>query len=149
MSPIKTILLTTDFSDTSRKAFGLAREIAESFGARVILAHVEEDHLPPLIVEYASVGLEEIEQRQIEHATEQLTAVREELGSRIDVELEVVRGTPHVEVVRLAETRGADLIVMATHGRGFFSHAILGSTTERVMRRAPCPVLVVRDRPPA
>jgi nucleotide-binding universal stress UspA family protein len=52
-------------------------------------------------------------------------------------------GVPHLEIVRAAEERHADLVVMATHGRGFFSHAFLGSTTERVIRRAPCPVLVV------
>jgi nucleotide-binding universal stress UspA family protein len=51
-----------------------------------------------------------------------------------------------MEIVRLAEERQADLVVMATHGRGFISHAILGSTAERVLRRAPCPVLIVRER---
>jgi nucleotide-binding universal stress UspA family protein len=50
-----------------------------------------------------------------------------------------------LEIVRLAKERGADLIVMATHGHGFFTHAFLGSTTDRVLRRASCPVLVVRD----
>jgi nucleotide-binding universal stress UspA family protein len=48
--------------------------------------------------------------------------------------------------VKFAEDNAIDLIVMATHGRGFFSHAILGSTTERVVRRATCPVLTVRDQ---
>jgi nucleotide-binding universal stress UspA family protein len=66
-------------------------------------------------------------------------------GQVENVEPLVAMGTPHVEIVRLAEEQGADLIVIATHGRGFISHAILGSTAERVLRRSPCPVLVVRD----
>ena len=146
MNPIKTVLLTTDFSETSKKAFSHAREIAEVFNAEIVLMHVEEGHLPPLVIEYATVGLEELEARQIEHATEQLTALRPELGTAIKVRYEVARGTPHHEIVGLAESIDADLIVMATHGRGFISHAFLGSTAERVMRHAPCPVLVVRDK---
>ena len=67
------------------------------------------------------------------------------LGGYESVDRTVVVGTPHVEIVRLAEERNVDLVVMATHGRGFISHAILGSTTERVLRRAPCPILIVRD----
>ena len=70
--------------------------------------------------------------------------VDQRFAGRAEVVTEVPRGSPHIEIVRLAEERGADLIVMATHGRGFISHAILGSTTERVVRRAPCPVLVIR-----
>lgn len=59
--------------------------------------------------------------------------------------MKVPLGIPHVEIAHLADECGADVIVMATHGRGFISHALLGSTTERVLRQAPCPVLVVRD----
>ena len=91
-----------------------------------------------------AVGLEEVQQRQEQHAHEELVKLAgEELGG--DVECIVVAGTPHLEIVRLAEERKLDLIVMATHGRGFFAHALIGSTTERVLRHAPCPVLVVQE----
>jgi len=146
MNDIRTVLLTTDFSDTSRKAFPYAREIARRFGAKVILAHVEEGYLPPPIIEYANVGIEEIERRQQECAEERLEALRDEFDSEIPVEIEVASGTPHLRIVEMAKRHGADLIVMAGHGRNFISHAILGSTTERVLRRAPCPVFAVRDR---
>lgn len=143
MTEIKTILVTTDFSETSRRAFGPAKLLARKFGARLIVAHVEENRLPPLVVEYMAVGLEEVQQRQEQAAHEELVKLAaEELGR--DVDCIVVAGTPHMEIVRLAEERKPDLIVMATHGRGFFSHALIGSTTERVLRHAPCPVLVVR-----
>jgi len=143
MEEIKTILVTTDFSDTSYRAFELASEMATKFGAKLVLAHIEEDRLPPLVLEYTEIDLAEILKRQVARAREKLEEIATGLGA--DVQIEVVSGTPHTEIVRMAEELQVDLIVMATHGRGFISHAILGSTTERVLRRAPCPVLIVRE----
>jgi nucleotide-binding universal stress UspA family protein len=143
MNTIRTVLVTTDFSDTSKSAFALAGQVAEKFEAKVVAFHVQELQFHPLVVEYVAVGLPEIERRHEEQAREKLEDVAQQLGT--EVETVVASGTPHLEIVRMAEERGVDLIVMATHGRGFFSHAVLGSTTERVIRRAPCPVLVVRD----
>jgi len=143
MGQIKTLMVTTDFSKTAEAAFDLARQLAEKFGARIVLAHVEVDTLPPLVLEYSAVGMEELLSRQRELAAEQLAAVATQLGEGVETAL--TTGSPHEGIVRLATECNADLLVMATHGRGFISHAILGSTTERVLRRAPCPVLVVRS----
>jgi len=145
MSEIKTILLTTDFSETSKKAFPHARLLAESYGAKIVLAYAATDRLPAMVVEYGDVGLKETLERQQEQAGGQLNLLVAEWFEGLPVESAVVLGTPHLEIVRLAEERDADLIVMATHGHGFISHAILGSTTERVLRQAPCPCFVVRD----
>lgn len=146
MDRIQRILLTTDFSDTSKRAFAPAVTLARKFGAKLLLTYVEEDRLPPLVVEYMAVGVDEILKQQMDRATERLGETLEELSRQVEqVEPLVAMGTPHVEIVRLAREHDADLIVMATHGRGFISHAILGSTAERVLRRAPCPVLIVRD----
>jgi nucleotide-binding universal stress UspA family protein len=144
MESIGTILLTTDFSETSAKAFPAARAMADRFGARISVVHVEDDRVSPLLVEYMAVGLESVRQRQVENARRQLEEfVFSHMGRDADVDMEVSLGVPHAEIVRLASERDVDLIVMATHGRGFISHAMMGSTTERVLRRAPCPVLVV------
>lgn len=146
MNDIRTILVTTDLSDTSKKCFAPVKMLAEKFGSRIVVVHVEEDRLPPLVIEYSAAGYEEIRQRQELHAREQLAEqVAEGLGADREVETLVVSGIPHAEIVRLAEKIRPDLIVMAPHGRGFISHALLGSTTDRVMRHAPCPVLVVRE----
>ena len=146
MYDIRSILLTTDFSDTSLKAIPPARALASRFGARIVVAFIEEDRLPPLVVEYMAVGIEDVVNQQVGRSKVRLEEfVREHLANLGGVESVVGVGTPHVEIVRLAEERGIDLIVMATHGRGFISHAILGSTAERVLRRAPCPVLIVRE----
>lgn len=144
MDTIGSILLTTDFSETSARAFAVAKGLAAKFGARIAVVHVEDDRVSPLLVEYMAVGLESIRQRQVESAKRQLAEfVEKHLGEGSDVDLEVSLGVPHVEIVRIATERDVDVIVMATHGRGFISHAMMGSTTERVLRRAPCPVLVV------
>jgi nucleotide-binding universal stress UspA family protein len=144
-----TILLTTDFSDTSRRAFGPALTLARKFGAKLLVVYVEEDRLPPMVIEYMAVGMDDLMDQQRTRADERLKEfVRTHLGEHADVEAVVAMGTPHVEIVRLAEERKADLIVIATHGRGFISHAIMGSTSERVLRRASCPVMVVREPPP-
>jgi nucleotide-binding universal stress UspA family protein len=146
MKDVRTILVTTDFSDTSHRAFEPARTLARRFDAKILLAYVEEDRLPPLVIEYMAVGVEDILSRQADRAAERLAeCMREHFGDLERVEPLVAMGSPHIEIVRLAEEHGADLIVMATHGRGFITHAILGSTAERVLRRAGCPVLVVRD----
>jgi nucleotide-binding universal stress UspA family protein len=145
MSQFKTILVTTDFSETSKHVVPPVTSIAERFGAKVLVVHVVEERLPPFVDEFTAAPLDEIVVGQKKRATDELEAfVRDNLHSGLDVETIVAHGTPHLEIVRLAEERKADLIAMATHGRGFISHTLFGSTTERVVRRAPCPVLTVR-----
>lgn len=143
MREIKTILVTTDFSDTAKAAFPWARDLARRFGAKLILAHVHEDRIPPFVVEYGQTSYAEILDRQRERAAELLVELARDLGE--GVETQVADGIAHDGIVRLAQERKVDMIVMATHGRGFISHALMGSTAERVVRRAPCPVLVMRD----
>lgn len=144
MQTIDRILVTTDFSETSKMAFSLARQVAAKFDAEIDLLHVLDAQLPSLVCEPSGVGAGESEQQRVERAASRLEALAAQLGE--GVETMVTTGTPHVEIVKFAEDNAIDLTVMATHGRGFFSHVIMGSTTERVVRRAPCPVLTVRDQ---
>jgi nucleotide-binding universal stress UspA family protein len=149
MEDLSTVLVTTDFSDTSKRAFGPALTLARKFGARILVVYVEEDRLPPMVIEYMAVGIDDLMDEQRTRADQRLKEfVSANFGDHPDVETRVAMGTPHVEIVRLAEEQKADLIVMATHGRGFISHAVMGSTSERVLRRSCCPVLVCRDCPP-
>jgi nucleotide-binding universal stress UspA family protein len=147
MDDIKTILLTTDFSDTSKQAFEPALTIAAKFGAKLVVACVAERHDFSPIGDHVAVNLDLENIWEDHHArcvARLARLVEEHFAGRVEVDSAVPRGIPHDEIVRLAKERNADLIVMATHGRGFISHAIMGSTTERVLRRAPCPVLSVR-----
>jgi nucleotide-binding universal stress UspA family protein len=97
-----------------------------------------------MVMEYMADHSEDLRAIQHDHAQQQLEAFAREHFAGLPVEVLVVAGIAHAEIVEAARTRAADVIVIATHGRGFISHAILGSTTERVIRRAECPVLVVR-----
>jgi nucleotide-binding universal stress UspA family protein len=144
MQDLRHVLVTTDFSETSKKAVAPARMLASRFGAKVTVVHVSEDFIPPMVVEYMADHTEDLRAIQRDHAEQQLEAFAREHFPGLTVEALVVTGIAHVEIVEAARTRAADVIVIATHGRGFISHAILGSTAERVIRRAECPVLVVR-----
>jgi nucleotide-binding universal stress UspA family protein len=147
MKDIRTILLTTDFSETSKEAFEPALTLAGKFGARIIVVYVDDDRRAMVVPDHVAVNLdlESIYAHQHElHQNRLAELVDAQFSGESKVTCEVPRGTPYVEIVRLANEREVDLIVMATHGGGFISHAILGSTTERVLRRAPCPVLVIK-----
>jgi nucleotide-binding universal stress UspA family protein len=145
MLDIKTILLTTDFSETSKCAIEPARTLARKFGAKIILVHVGDLFVLPR-PDYYTVDLEVVRKEANAQARQQLERfAAEHFGSEPHVELASPEGVPHLEIIRLAEERRADMIVMATHGRSFLWHVALGSTTERVLRNAPCPVLAVRD----
>ncbi len=140
-----TVIVTTDLSDPSVCALTQAADLAERLGSRLILVYVVDDRLPAAIE--ARVGDPDALLRQHrDHAESNLKKlVAERLAGR-DVETVIRQGTAHQEIVRMAEERKADLIVMGMHGHGFLVHALAGSTTERVLHKAPCPVLVVPHR---
>jgi nucleotide-binding universal stress UspA family protein len=145
MNDIKTILLTTDLSEVSKIAVDAAVVIGRKFEARIVLAHVGDLFMPYVEPYSVPVDFEQIQKDALLHARRRLEEfAASSLPRDLDVDLVVPVGVPHIEIVNLAQERNVDLIVMAPHGRGFISHLILGSTTERVLRRAPCPVLVVR-----
>ena len=144
MEEFRTILLATDFSETSLAAFDAARGVAKRYGSRIVVVHVDEWSSVPLAVDYAAVAPVALHEQQLDQAGRQLDRLTAERLAGLEVERVVAQGVAHLEIVRLAGEHEADLIVMATHGRGFISHALMGSTTERVLRRASCPVLVVR-----
>ena len=146
MTRFQTILVTTDLSETSRFAIGPALDLARCFDSRLIVVHVVEDQLPAYMDEFTAVPIDTILETQTQRAKESLDRfVGQWFPAEIAIDAVVVHGVAHLEIARVASERNADLIVMATHGRGFVSHALFGSTTERVVRKAPCPVLTIRE----
>lgn len=146
MIVLKTILVPTDFSDASDAALKYGKAFAKAFGASLHVIHVLEDLVGPAWAPEAyAVSLpqlyEDLEKRSIEQL-EQLMP-REE-RDEFRVQLAHVSGSPFVEIVRYAREHSIDLVVMGTHGRGPIVHMLLGSVAERVVRKAPCPVLTVR-----
>jgi nucleotide-binding universal stress UspA family protein len=141
---IKTILAPTDFSETSEEAVEVAVEFARRFSAEIVLFHVYQlpayvfpDGLMPVAPEL----LQEVE-RSIASELDRLTVRIAARG--VQVSHATSMGPTHTEIVRKAETIKADLVVMGTHGRSGISHALMGSVAEKVVRKAPCPVLTVR-----
>jgi universal stress protein A len=122
---IKEILVPTDLSETSALAGQTAAKLARHFGARIHLLHV----VPPITD--PSTGSRALE-----------TAVAA-FPPDLRIQPHAASGVPARQIVDYARRSGVDLIVMGTHGRTGFSHALLGSVAEAVMRHAPCEILVV------
>jgi nucleotide-binding universal stress UspA family protein len=139
------ILAPTDFSEYSKNAVASALEWAKQFGAKLTILHVVE--LPPYPVEgyvppqMSATFLEDLE-RQASVDLAELVPEAEAAG--IEVARVVAVGTPYRTIIETAEAGHVDLIVMATAGRTGFSHLVLGSIAERVVRTASCPVLTIR-----
>jgi nucleotide-binding universal stress UspA family protein len=145
MIQLRKILLPTDFSAPSRNAARYAASFAEEYRARIYLLHVMEGPTPPMASEEVGPGdgglREEIERGVTE---EMKGALPENSGKGLEVIHLTRHGRPHEEIIGVAREMDVDLIVMGTHGRSGLSHILLGSTAERVVRNAPCPVLTVR-----
>jgi nucleotide-binding universal stress UspA family protein len=143
MPEYKTILIATDLSDPSLSAVEHGQDLAGQLGSRLVLTYVMEDRLPPMILAHSALPTDELLDQHRKHAEKALEEFVERHLSGRAVESIVRQGTPHQEVVQLAKEIRADLIVIGMHGHGFLAHALAGSTAERVLHQATCPVLVV------
>ncbi len=146
MIELKRILAATDFSEYGATAVRYACEFANAFSAELDLLNVVE---PPAAA-YSEfgigyLGVEGIEEDLKNAAAAALNAVPDPpWQDKLMVTRTVLVGTPFIEIVRHARDRDVDLIVIGTHGRGAIAHMLMGSTAEKVIRKAPCPVLTVR-----
>ncbi len=147
MSTITRILVPTDFSDHAHDALSYAAVLSQKFEAPVVLLHVYASAVIPVPGGYVLVS-----------ATE-LSDLRMRLTEGLDVEKQcaldqgafavataLTDGTPWQQIVSAADEHDCDLIVLGTHGRTGLSHLIIGSVAEKVVRKAPCPVLTVGPR---
>jgi len=143
---LKKVLVPTDFSDSARHAFTYGVSFAREYKAELVLLHVVEN----LTVGYASdlfpVPMAEVFQEISGYAKAELQKLAGEAKQKGVVVTELVaQGKPSAEIIRHAAENAVDMIVLGTHGKGMLDQALFGSTTERVVRRAPCPVLTVRQ----
>jgi nucleotide-binding universal stress UspA family protein len=142
---IKTILFPTDFSQGARAAMDHAISLARDYHAKLILLYVIQDisiaewYIPSSL---SAADLVEDMQKSAQSEMEKWGA---EVSQTVkDVEKLVVRGVPFVEIIRTAKEKQVDMIVIGTHGRTGIDHMLFGSTAEKVVRKAACPVLTVR-----
>jgi universal stress protein A len=141
------ILVPVDFSPLSKKAVHYATRLAQQFGGEVDLLHVVEPEVPPTFDGFMvappilSNGSSARSATQLKHWA---NSVRN--AGVTPVNSTVRCGLASIEIVDAAKELDVDLIVIATHGYTGWKHFAIGSTAERVVRAAPCPVLVVRDK---
>jgi universal stress protein A len=146
MIDLHRILVPTDFSTHSRNALRYAAAFADRFGAELHLLHVVQDLalFVPDTVAVSPVAAPPLDRLTAAVREALLREVRESGLEGRAVCLEVREGTPFEEIVRYAREKAVDLIVLGTHGRTGLAHVLLGSVSEKVVRKAPCPVLTVR-----
>ena len=140
MLPIKTILHPTDFSDLAGHAFQMACALARDYGARLIVCHVYQ---PPPVV-YGEFGVAPPPPEEAPESLRERLANIHPADEGVDVQHYLLEGDPAEEIFELARDSMCDLIVMGTHGRTGLGRLLMGSVAERVMRRAPCPVLTIK-----
>jgi nucleotide-binding universal stress UspA family protein len=141
---LRTVLAAIDFSsDAALAAKAAARLVAPYAGSRIVLLHAY--HVPIEVMSPLDVPIAFDDSEQIEAAAKvELDALAEHLrGSVPAIETRIVRGYPPQAILDEARAAGADLIAMGTHGRSGMKRLVLGSTAERVLPEAPCPVLTI------
>jgi nucleotide-binding universal stress UspA family protein len=142
MIALKSILVPTDFSEHSMVAVTYGVALAAAYRAKLTLLHVTDDTVGRDLIAATTLGML--------HTAEQSAGVR--LGRLLTTtearelkpEYVVRTGQPEVEILKYAQARQIDLIILATHTRGAVAHMLTSNVAERLLRKAPCPVLVVR-----
>ena len=142
MREIQRILFPVDFSDHCGHAAEYTIEMANRFGAQIYAIHVLEPIiLPPFPGESLPESFVfEREERAKRELKQWITKILTPISG---IESALLQGSPSIEIIRYAQGQGIDLIVMGTHGRTGLAHALIGSVAEKVVRKAPCPVLTV------
>lgn len=144
----KEILVPTDFSECSEKALQQAIELAVSFGSKIHLVHVtthDADHMPMFFLDDEKLG--EVKRHLNEYNTQQMQTKIDKYIKDKDVNYEVHErvGSPYDEIIKLVKELNIDLVVISSKGKNSLEGFFFGSTTEKVVRKAPCSVFVVRN----
>lgn len=139
------ILVPIDFSDHSRKALQYAIPFARKFNASIDLIYVVEPTVYPADFSFGQVGFPAIEDELRKRGAEELEdLIRKDIAKQVSAKRAVRTGKAFYEILLYAKEEKIDFIIIATHGHSGIEHALFGSTAEKVVRKASCPVLVVR-----
>lgn len=140
---LQKILVPIDFSTASQNAFECALRLSEEFGGKLTLLHVVAPTSLAKCSEHKKAG-----PCSGKCKAEKFRPLIAMAQDRVDQPIEwIIReGAPSFEIVEAAKEIDADLIVIATHGYTGWKHFCIGSTAEHVVRAAPCPVFVVREK---
>jgi nucleotide-binding universal stress UspA family protein len=147
MFPPKRILMPTDFSPTAASALGHATALAGQFDAELHVMHVLEEPVIYAPLTADALALPQLRENLERDARATLDKVLSEPPlQRLQARPVLRWGTPYLEIADYAASEQVDLIVMGTHGRSPLPSLLLGSVTQKVLQKAPCPVLAVPPR---
>lgn len=142
---IERILFPTDFSEGSNDALKYAVSLSREYGAKLYLMHVIHDISATAGWHVPHMQLDQIYKEMEENASKEMERYRREgLREIKDIKMILVRGLPAEEIIKVASEEKIDLIIIGTYGRRGIERIIFGSTAEKVVRSAPCPVLSVK-----
>ncbi len=142
---IQKILVPVDFSDYSKKALNYAVEFSSNFNAKLYLIYVVEPQIYPADFTMGQV-IPTFNNDISKAAGDELEQLAKKIiGNKISYETITKIGQPFYEIIDTASDVNADLIIIATHGHTGMEHLLFGSTAEKVVRKAPCPVLTLRE----
>lgn len=145
MKPFDKILTAIDFSENSEHAFEYALTLAKQFQSELIILHVINEPVDLRGFYVPHISFEQLE-KEIEEGAQKMMAqfCQTRMGNFTNFQTAIITGIPNEEIIRKAADTGSSLIVLGTHGRTGLDHIIFGSTAERVVRSASCPVLTIR-----
>jgi len=145
MKPFEKILIAIDFSENSEYAFDYALTLAKQFNGELTIMHVINEPVDLRGFYVPHISFEQLEKEIEDGAVKMMEKFCiAKLGDFTNYKTIIVSGIPYEEIIRKAEEMGASLLVVGTHGRKGLDHLIFGSTAERVVRSASCPVLTIR-----
>jgi universal stress protein A len=149
MKPFTKILTAVDFSENSECAFDYALTLATQFNAELTIIHIINEPVDLRGFYVPHISFEQLEKEIGESAVKMMeTFCSTKLGTFSNYRTVVATGVPCDEIIAAAAKIDASLIVVGTHGRTGLDHMLFGSTAERVVRLAGCPVLTVRNQTP-
>jgi universal stress protein A len=141
---IKKVLVPIDFSDYSKSALKYAVNFSKLFNAEIILIYVVEPVIYPPDFSMGQIAMPSLNTEWDERAKDELDKLaKSEISTSVKTILKT--GKPFVEIIETAKEENIDLIIIATHGHTGVEHILFGSTAEKVVRKAPCPVLTLRE----
>ncbi len=143
---IKKILVPIDFSDYSKSALKYAVNFCKKFDAELILIYVIEPVIYPPDFSMGQIAIPSINIEWDERARQELDKLaKSDIIKNIPIKTIIKTGKPFIEIIETAGEIDADLIIIASHGHSGVEHILFGSTAEKVVRKAPCPVLTLRE----
>lgn len=143
---IKKVLVPIDFSDYSKNSLKYAVNFVNTFGADLYLIYVVEPVIYPPDFSMGQIAIPSVDLEMDKRAVEELQKLaKKEIPAEVKVQTIVKTGKPFIEIIETASEQDIDLIIIATHGHTGVEHILFGSTAEKVVRKAPCPVLTLRE----